>query len=105
MRKSMFLIFAAIFAGSAHAQSIELVRLPSPQQPATPFVFGTQDYEYTIIPATDFKPFDSATTYSTGFSPNNGNVSRTTSAGTAFFFHWFDIPRGAVLIDVTAYVR
>ena len=63
--------------------------------------FGTADYEYTIIPASDFHPLNSATGYVTDGS--NGNLYRTGGGGPSFF-HGIDIPRGAVLADITYYV-
>ncbi|MGZ5494456.1 MAG: S-layer homology domain-containing protein [Thermoanaerobaculia bacterium] len=89
------------------AQAQEPLTLQKLKAPATdavtpPLDFGTADYEYTVIPASDFRPLNSATGHATDLS--NGNLYRTGGGGPSFF-HWIDIPRGAVLADITYYVH
>src|SRR2546428_5300135 len=61
--------------------------------------YGVQGVTYTVIPASDFRPFDSSTGYITDF---NTSVSRT-GGGGQFFSHEIQLPPGAILIDITAY--
>jgi len=67
----------------------------------TPEDYGVQDVIYTVIPATDFRPFDSGTGYTTG--GGEASIFRT-GGGSAYFSHQIQLPPGAILIDITAYV-
>src|SRR5438105_3285595 len=62
--------------------------------------YGVQDVSYTVIPATDFRPFDSATGYAV---TGSGGVNRT-GGGTANFAHAINLPAGAILVDMTTYL-
>jgi hypothetical protein len=62
--------------------------------------YGVQDYSYTVIPASDFRPLDSGTSYTTSLV--TGSVSRT--GGGPYFGHVITLPAGAILADVTTYI-
>ena len=68
----------------------------------TPEDYGVQEVTYTIFPASDFRPFDSTTTYTTSLA--TGAVSRT-GGGNGWFSHAIEIPPGAILVDITTYAN
>ena len=63
--------------------------------------YGVQDYNFTIIPASDFRPFDSATGYTVSVA--NGALTRTGGGGQSFS-HVITLPPGVILADMTAYI-
>src|ERR1700681_2428850 len=64
--------------------------------------YGVQDWNYTFLAATDFRPMNSDTTYATDI--NLGwQIWPTGGVVTPSFTHEVNLPPGAYLEDVTAY--
>ena len=94
--------FAALLQAQGTVLSLrKLNRSAAPELAVVPEDYGIQDYTYTVIPASDFRPFDSAT----GAIVDLGaGAFYRTGGGGPYFGHVITLPPGVILADVTTYI-